>query len=41
MDSANFGIKLTAMAERNYYNQIIWLEENRSTKLADEFEASF
>ena len=41
MDDAGYQLKLSSMAERNLYHEIIWLEENRSVKQALDFEAAF
>ena len=37
----SFEVEIAADAERDFYNQVAWLEENRSIAIADQFEADF
>ena len=41
MDNAGFAVELTPEAEIDYLNQVIWLEQNRSSDLAYQFITDF
>ena len=41
MDNTGFEVVISGAAERNFYDQIVWLEQNRSLKLAKAFETAF
>ncbi len=41
MDDAGYDVELSPEAERDYLNELIWLEENRSSDIADRFLKAF